>query len=310
MTRLAIAIVHYRSERLLRECLEALRRSSEERFRVCVVDNGSCDGLAWVEEMDARFDLVRSEESIGFAAATNRALDRLADDAPYVTTLNPDVTVEPDTLEGAMRALDSDPSIGAVTCRLVLPDGRIDPACRRGEPTLVSAFSKLTGLQRLFPQSRFFGRYNMTHVDATHAHDIQSGTCAFLMIRRGALDSIAEGRLDERFFMYGEDLDLCRRLREAGYRILYTPEVRATHVKGSGRIRAFRTTFHFYRSMWLYYRKWGRHRRNPAVLLPLAAAIALLAGLEIVRTAVRRVCRRCFAARSTPSGGMGSSCGS
>jgi GT2 family glycosyltransferase len=294
MTRLAIALVHFHSESLLRRCLEALRTSTETDFRACVVDNGSCDGLKWMKEMDPRFDLIVSPGNVGFAAATNRALAHLGGDTKYVMTLNPDVIVEPDTLEKTLRAIESDPSIGVATCRLILPSGQTDPACRRSEPTLFSAFTKLTGLQNLFPRNRMLGRYNMTHVDPTRPHEIDSGTCAFLAIRRSALPPIAEGPLDERFFMYGEDLDLCRRIREAGYRILYTPEVQAAHVKGSGRIRETRITLHFYHSMWIYYRKWGRHRRNRIVLLLLALSIGSLAGIEIIRNSVRRLGRRLF----------------
>ena len=312
MTRLAVAIVHYRAEHLLERCLQALVSSTVSSWRVCIVDNGSTDGLAWTPGIDPRFAVIRTEKNIGFAAGTNQAIRHLGAAAPYVLMLNPDVVVEPDTLEGVMKTMDRDTTLGAATCRLNLLSGGIDPACRRAEPDCLSALFKFVGLNRLFPRNRFFGRYNMTEVDSSRAHDIQSATCAFLMIRQEALDALPDGLLDERFFMYGEDLDLCRRLREVGYRIRYQPEFLATHVKGSGRIRSIPTTFHFYHSIWIYYRKWGRQRFNPLVLLPLALLTIFFAALEIFRTTIRRTLTSMggSAARPPAGRGMDKSCGS
>ncbi len=97
---------------------------------------------------------------------------------------------------------------------------------------------------------------------------------------------------DERFFLYGEDLDLCRRVRNAGWKVFNEPAVWATHVKGSGRIRRAVTTMHFYHAMWIYYRKWGLFRSNPLVLAPLAVAILFMGLLELARTQLRLAWRR------------------
>lgn len=286
MSELAIAIVHYRAERLLAECVHRLQASRDADFRAVIVDNGSIQPLEGFAG-DPRFELIRPPRNLGYAAATNLALDRLPRDIPFVLLLNPDVQVEPETLVTVLGALATDPEAGAATPRLVLPSGDLDPACRRSEPTPLTALAKQLGLHRLFPRSRFFGRYNLTYLDPGVAHTVDSASGAFLLLRREALERVGD-RLDERFFLYGEDLDLCRRLREAGYRILYRPEARAVHVKGSGRIRAARTTVHFYRSMWTYYRKWGRGRNNPLVLAPLALILTGLMQLEICRNKVRR----------------------
>jgi GT2 family glycosyltransferase len=200
------------------------------------------------------------------------------------------VLVEPETLGAVLEVLEARPDVGAVTCRLLLPTGNIDPACRRSEPTAVTALAKQLGLSRLFPRSRVLGRYNLTYLTPSETHEIDSGTGAFLLLRRSALDA-AGGRLDERFFLYGEDLDLCRRIRQAGYRILYWPGVTALHVKGSGRIRDARTTLHFYRAMWIYYRKWGRFSSNPLVLAGLGGGLVVLGTAELARNAIRRTLR-------------------
>lgn len=285
--RLGIAIVHYHAEPLLAACLRRLQASSMAEFRVHLVDCGSRDNLDVHVPDDPRFHVIHSGSNLGFAAGTNLALDRFGDITPWLLTLNPDVLVEADTIEHVIGELEADAGIGAATCKLELPSGAIDPACRRSDPTLFRAFSKQIGLQRLFPKSRRFGRYNLTYIDPAATHDIDSGSGAFLLMRRDALEA-AGGGFDERFFLYGEDLDLCRRIRRAGYRILYTPGARATHIKGSGRIRALPATLQFHKAMWTYYRKWGRFRSNPLVLAVLAVGLLVLGTAESIHNAVKR----------------------
>jgi GT2 family glycosyltransferase len=281
-----IVIVHFNAEALLERCICSLQESDFTSFNALVVDNGSSRDLSWVER-DPRFRVLESPANVGFASATNAGLDLLPDSAPFVLILNPDVVLEPNTLSEMVRVMEANEALGAATCRLILPSGRIDPACRRSEPTLWSSLSKQVGLSRLAPGSRLFGSYNLAHLDPARTHPIDAGTGAFLLIRRSALEACG-GKLDERFFLYGEDLDLCRRLREAGYPLLYCPSVSAVHYKGSRRIRSAWVTVHFYRAMWLYYRKWGRFGGNPFVLAPLLAAILLLGSLEVVSNELKR----------------------
>jgi N-acetylglucosaminyl-diphospho-decaprenol L-rhamnosyltransferase len=286
MTRLGVAIVHYRAEDLCRACVRRLRSSGMSDFVAVIVDNGSDRPLEGFED-DPRFRLEAPGCNLGYAAGINLALERLPASTPYVLLLNPDVMVERETIGSVLDALDSESDVGAATCRLLLPSGDLDPACRRSEPTLVTALAKQLGISRLYPGNRILGRYNLTYLDPDVSYDVDSGTGAFLMLRRRALQD-AGGRLDERYFLYGEDLDLCRRIREAGYRIRYWPAVTALHVKGSGRIRDGRTTRHFYRAMWTYYRKWGRFRSNPVVLSGLGGMLVALGSVELARNAVRR----------------------
>ncbi|MEN6627390.1 MAG: glycosyltransferase family 2 protein [Candidatus Sumerlaeia bacterium] len=289
--RFGIVMVHYHSEDLLGQCLKALAASTVGDYQVVIVNNGSSKPLGWVERLDPRIKLVESGGNVGFAAASNLALEHLPADIPYLMTLNPDVMVEPTTLELLLERLDQDRTIGIITPRLLLSDGRIDPACHRNDPNLVSAFAKQTGLQRLFRRNRLLGDYNMTWHSRNKAHEVGCVTGAFMLIRREAMDQ-AGGLFDERFFLYGEDLDLCRRVRNAGWRVFYEPAAWATHVKGSGRIRRAATTIHFHHAMWIYYRKWGFFRRNPLVLGPLAMTIALMGSLEILRTQARLAFKR------------------
>lgn len=299
MTRIGVAIVHYHAETLLETCLQALLQSQLPPAEICIVDNGSRDGLAWAATLDSRIQVVTAPRNLGFGAASNLALQRLRT-ATHILLVNPDVTVAPGTLTAMVDALDEDPSIGAITCKVLRPSGALDPACRRSEPTLVNALARYLGLAALFPSSPALASYNLTYLDPETAHDIGSGTAAFLLIRKAALDAV--GGFDERFFLYGEDLDLCRRIREAGWRIRYDPRETAVHVKGSGRIRLLSTTRHFYEAIWIYYRKWGRFRRNPVVLGALALLLVALFVREAVLNALRQLVRR---VTSAPSGSTG-----
>lgn len=289
--QLGIVIVHYHAEVLLGQCLQALIASSHPDFQVVVVNNGNSRELGWIEKLDPRIKLVDPGQNLGFAAGSNLALKHLSANTPRILTLNPDVMVEPTTIEKLLARLDEDSKIGIITCRLLLSDGSLDPACHRNDPNLVSAFAKQSGLQRLFRRNRVLGDYNMTWRNRNRPHEVGCVTGAFMLIRREAMEE-AGGLFDERFFLYGEDLDLCRRVRNAGWKVFYEPAVWATHVKGSGHIRRAITTLHFYRAMWIYYRKWGFFRRNPLVLAPLALAISLMGLMELTRTQCRLALRR------------------
>lgn len=287
MSRLGIIIVHYRAEALCCKCVSRLKASNFTNWTAVIVDNEGTPGVAELEER-SRITVERPGRNLGFSRAVNLGLTLLPDSVSLVLLLNADVLVEPDTLGAMVDALEQEPGVGALTCRLLLPSGRIDPACRRSDPTAVTALAKQLGLSRLFPRSPLLGRYNLTFLDDSRPHEVDAVSGAFMLIRREVLDE-AGGGMDERFYLYGEDLDLCRRIRGTGHRIFYRPEATALHVKGSGRIRAAQTTVHFYRAMWTYYRKWGRFRSNPIVLAGLAGGLVTLGTAELVRNGLRRI---------------------
>jgi len=301
MTRLGVVMVHYHSEDLLQDSVRALLASTLPPDHIRIVDNGSVDGLAEIAVLDGRIHVTTAPHNLGFGAACNLALRDMGD-VTHVLLLNPDVTVTEGTLGAMVDALEEDSAIGAITCRLLRPSGALDPACRRSEPTLVNAAARYLGLAALFPSSPVLASYNLTYMNPETAHDVGSGTAAFLLIRREALDAV--GGFDERFFLYGEDLDLCRRIRAAGWRIRYDPRATAVHVKGSGRVRLPATTRHFYEAIWIYYRKWGRFRRNPLVLGALAVFLAGLFAREAVINGIRIRIERLAGPRAAGGGSV------
>jgi len=148
----------------------------------------------------------------------------------------------------------------------VRADGTFDHACKRGLPTVASAFYYLVGLHRLFPRSPTFAAYLAGHIDEDSESLVEAINGAFMLVRREAIDEV--GGLDERFWLYGEDLDWCERFAASGWKILYWPAIHVVHLKGAvggeGGSRTWPTNVAFHRSMWLYYEKHlARSRRSP-----------------------------------------------
>ena len=255
MTRPSVSaiVVSYNVRDQLIETLGAYYSSCGQQAEVVVVDNASFDGSA--DAVAAAFPqaaLIRLDHNVGFGSANNAGLEKCHGE--LILTLNPDVLVKEGCVAALAAVLDDNPQAGAAGPRLERPDGKLDLAARRGFPSPLSAFYRLSGLSRLFPRSRRFNRYNLGDVSSESAHEIDAGTAACLMVRRKAIDQV--GFFDPQFFMYGEDLDLCYRLREGGWRIYYVPDAAAVHLKGtSTRQAAGPMLYEFHRAMWLFHRK-------------------------------------------------------
>jgi O-antigen biosynthesis protein len=226
----SVVIVSYNVSSFLDQALITLARAiGGLEAEVFVVDNDSADdSVAMVRDRHPWVNLIESGGNIGFARANNLALAHAL--GRYVLLLNPDTVVRPDTLSTMVRFLDTHPESGAAGCKVLNPDGTLQLACRRGFPTPGAAFYKLIGLSGLFPRSRTFGAYNLTYLDPDETAEVDALSGSFMMIRREALDQV--GFLDEDFFMYGEDLDLCYRIKNAGWKINYVPDTEIIHFKG------------------------------------------------------------------------------
>lgn len=265
---LGVVILNWNTRDLLRDCLRSVFRSTGVAYRVVVVDNASPDGSA--DMVAAEFpqaELIRNPLNNGYAAGNNlglRALgfDRGRLDGPrYALLLNPDTVVPPDAFARMVGHLDEHPETGVAGPRLVLPDGRLDLACRRSFPTPEVAFYRLTGLSRLFPRSRLFGRYNLTYLDPGQETEVDSVVGAFMLVRREAI--ARAGLLDEHFFMYGEDLDWALEIRKAGWNARYFPDVSVLHVKRAASRRSSKAQIAFHEAMLYFYRKHYQGVTNP-----------------------------------------------
>jgi N-acetylglucosaminyl-diphospho-decaprenol L-rhamnosyltransferase len=284
MLDLAIVIVNYNVCDLLRDCLRSVYASvglalgRPLGFEVCVVDNASPDDSAsMVAREFPQAMLIRNAENLGYAAANNlglryfgfgeqgsgigdqqSAISNQQSTLPrYALLLNPDTVVPSDAFAQMIQIMDQNPSFGVSGPRLVRLDGSLDLACRRGFPTVEVSFWRLTRLSKVFPNSRRFGRYNMTYLDENQPAEIDSVVGAFMLVRREAIQQA--GLLDEVFWMYGEDLDWAYRIKQGGWRVYYYPQVVVQHRKrassGQSTAGAARAKYEFDRAMWLFYRK-------------------------------------------------------
>jgi GT2 family glycosyltransferase len=251
---------------------------------VVVVDNGSEDGsAAMVANAYPQAKLITGQGNVGYPAGNNLGLRALGYgdagqptqlDAPrYALLLNPDTELPPDALARMVAYMDSHPEVGVTGPRLVLPDGSLDLACRRSIPTVEISMWRMLGLSRMFPRSRRFGRYNMTYLDEHQEAEVGSVVGAFMMVRREAIAQV--GLLDEAFFMYGEDLDWCKRIGEAGWKVMYYPEVEVLHVKRAASRQSKRAQHEFVRAFLIFYRKHFRQQTS----LPAHLAVMLGIGL-------------------------------
>ncbi len=256
-----IVIVNYNTRALLERCLETVLASEGVTFTVCVVDNDSGDGSA--EMVASNFPQVRliaNPANVGYPAANNQGLralgfgEPMAPEAPrYALLLNADTEVPPDALARIVAYAAGEERVGVVGPRLVRMDGSLDMACRRSFPTPEVSFYHMIGLAKLFPRSSRFGRYNLTYLDEHRIAEVDSVVGAFMMVRREAIGDA--GLLDESFFMYGEDLDWAYRIKDAGWRVMYYPEVTVLHVKRASSRQSPRAQVEFWRSMEIFHRK-------------------------------------------------------
>ncbi len=309
MLDLAIIIANYNTRDKLRDCLASIAGSQGDlACETWVVDNASGDGsAAMVRQEFPDVRVIASPVNGGFAYANNLGLRAAGfpptgDEAPrsaremanllpagaphsglprYALLLNPDTVLPPTALREMVAYLDGRPEIGAAGPRLVRADGSLDLACRRSFPTPEVSFYRMVGLSRLFPRSRRFGRYNLTYLDPDQEAEVDSVVGAFMMVRREAIQDA--GLLDERFFMYGEDLDWALRIRQAGWKIYYNPNVTVLHYKRAASAGDQRANFEFYRAMYLFYEKHYAADTPFWLHWPIMAGIALKGGRRLMR---------------------------
>ncbi|MGB9593144.1 MAG: glycosyltransferase family 2 protein [Anaerolineae bacterium] len=282
MIDLSVVIVNYNTKALLRDCLRSVLQSRGlNSLDVIVVDNASTDGSAdMVREEFPQVRLIASPVNGGYSYANNLGL-RAAQPSRYYLLLNPDTVVPPSALADMVAYMDARPDAGAAGPRLVLADGSLDLACRRGFPTPMVSLYRLSGLSRLFPKNRRFGRYNMTYLDPDEEAEVDSVVGAFMMVRAEAMEQA--GLLDETFFMYGEDLDWAYRIRQKGWKVYYNPAVTVLHYKRAASRHSPRAQFEFQRAMYIFYRKHYAATTHPVLHFLILCGLVLRGGLPMLR---------------------------
>jgi GT2 family glycosyltransferase len=254
---LSVIIVNYNVKELLENCINSVLASSKNvSTEIIVVDNNSYDGsLDYIRKKFAgekRVKLIENRTNLGFSRANN--LGARVAKGKYILILNPDTVLQEDTLKRALDFYESKPDSGVVGCKLVLPNGKLDLACRRSFPTPSVAVYRMLGLSKIFPRSKAFGKYNLTYLDENQTNEVDSVCGAFMLIRRDLYEKL--GGFDETYFMYGEDLDLCYRIRKLGLKVYYFPGTSAIHFKGSStRKSSISYVNNFYGAMRIFVQK-------------------------------------------------------
>lgn len=246
-------VVSNNEKELVLQCLRAFYATAEVPVEAVLVDNASTDGTAAAVTGEfPKATVLLESKNLGYGRAANVGLERCQ--GRFVLLLNPDVAVDTLTVGRLSDFLLTRPDAGAVGPRLLMPDGRVDPDARRAFPVPRNLFYRTVGLSRLFPRSRRFGRHNMGHLDESDMHEIDAGSKDCLMLRKTAIDRI--GFFDPRYFMFGEDVDLCYRLKLGGWKVFYLPSATAVHQKRASSAGARRAALYDrHRSMWTYHFK-------------------------------------------------------
>jgi GT2 family glycosyltransferase len=258
---LSIIIVNFETFQMTQQTIKSvLNHGNPFSYDIYVVDNASEDGsfeelqkTFAKESEEGKIKFIQNSENGGFAQANNLALKRT--NSEYVLLLNSDTVVVGDCLEKSMNYMKNHPDTGILGCKVLLPDGTLDKACRRSFPEFSVSFYRMTGLSKLFPKSGRFGRYNLTYLDEDETYEVDCVMGAFMLLKSSTIDDV--GLLDEKFFMYGEDIDWCYRTKTAGWKVIYYSEAEIIHYKGSSNTKKQnkRMIHEFYRAMYIFYNK-------------------------------------------------------
>ena len=280
MRKLSVIIVSYDVKEYVVQCLLSLRRALVDiDAEIYVVDNCSGDGTAeYLRENFPEVSVIASNHNLGFARANNLAIKKT--EGQYVLLLNPDTIVGEHTLHDCLTFMDGHEKAGGLGVRMLRSDGTDAKESRRGLPTPLVAFYKMSGLCNHFPESRRFGKYYMGYLSWDEPAQIEVISGAFCLLRRSALEKV--GLLDEDFFMYGEDIDLSYRLLKGGFENWYFP-AKILHYKGeSTQKTSYRYIHVFYGAMLIFLRK---HYSHIGILLsiPIKMAIFGKAFMELIK---------------------------
>ena len=286
--KLCVVIVNYNVRHYLEQCLLSLQIALENLdAEVYVVDNHSKDGS--VEYLQPRFRSVKfitSQHNLGFARANNIAIRQT--ESQYVLLLNPDTIVTADSIRRSLEFMDGHPDAGALGVKMLRADGWPAKESRRGLPTPLTAFYKMTGLCGRFPNHRKLGKYYMGYLPWDEPSEIEVVSGAYCMLRRETLNQV--GLLDEDYFMYGEDIDLSYRILKGGWKNWYIPE-HILHYKGeSTQKSSFRYVHVFYGAMLIFFRKHYSHL-SWLISIPVKLAIfikAFFASVQMVGGKLRK----------------------
>jgi GT2 family glycosyltransferase len=252
---ISICLVALNAGDYLYSCLVSIQKTKpKSSIEIIISDNHSTDGtIEMLAEEFPDIQLIRNPKNGGFAKPANLAIQ--ASKGRYILLLNPDTVVHGNALDTMVDFLDTQPKVGIVGPKILNRDGSLQKQCRRSEGRPWDAFCHLSGLAEAYPKNPRYNGYLMSYIGENETHEVQAVSGACMLIRREVIDQV--GLLDERFFAYQEDSDLCRRSRQAGWTVTYLPTARVTHYggKGGATVHFYRSLYEWHHSYYMYYRK-------------------------------------------------------
>jgi len=265
---LSIIVVSFNTKEITRKCLLSLKNNFKKyplRYEIIVIDNSSNDGskemLSDLKKNWSNLKFFLSKKNLGYGKANNLGVSKSK--GKYILYLNSDAIVSDIDFSDIISLFENHKNIGALTVKVLLPNGNIDPASHRGFPTLWHSLCYFLGLEKLSAKTpfinRLFGGYHLSYMDLNTIHEIDAGTGAFFFLRKKTVEKI--GGFDKDFFMYGEDLEMAYQIKNMGLQIYYYPLWEVLHLKYSSGFKTkdkkikLNTRFHFYKSMKIFYKK-------------------------------------------------------
>ena len=286
--QISIVIVNYKVKEYIANLLNSIEKARQDyQLEIFVVDNASGDdSIAYLKKKFPDVNYISNSENVGFGRANNQAMKQAKGE--FTLIINPDTLVSEDTLEVLIHHMNENPDCGAAGCKILNPDGTFAPESRRSIPTIWSAATKLFGLNSLFGESKLFGQYYMGWLDEDEASEIPVLSGSFMFWRTGLLKNL-DG-FDERFFMYGEDIDLCYRIQNTEFHIDYVPDTSIIHYKGeSTKKRDLKYIRIFNKALYQFFDKHYSLRYSSSFRIFIYLAIWLKTILSFTSSSLRKV---------------------
>ena len=252
--KVSVIIVSYNVRGFLENLLASLRRAlAGVASEIIVIDNFSDDDtVEFIKKDFPEVMLIENRTNEGFGKANNEGVKVASGE--YLLIINPDAVVQEDTVKEMIEFMTTHTDAGAASCKVLNADGTLQKSCRRGFPTPWVAFTKISGLSSLLPRTKIFGKYNLTYLNPEEVHEVDAIGGSFMFIPRRIFLEVKG--FDEDYFMYGEDIDICYKIKKAGYKVYYTPQTTAIHFKGESTRRSnINQTYEFYRAMNVFVEK-------------------------------------------------------
>lgn len=264
---LSIIVVSYNTKNLTTQTIQSVVSTLKNNvdYEIIVSDNNSTDeSIEFLKNKFPQVKIIENSSNLGFAKANNIAIKQST--GKYVLLLNSDTLVKDNCIQICLNYIDKHIDVGALGCKVLLENGLLDHACKRGFPNPKASLWYILGLHKVWPKNKEFGAYTLSYINENSISEVDSLTGAFMLLRKEVIDKV--GLLDENFFMYGEDIDWCFRIKEAGWKIIYYSDAEIIHLKGgSSKKKRLKTIYEFHRAMILFYNK--HYRRSYGFLISL-----------------------------------------